>query len=68
MDLAGTLIALTLEKKSLTKSWVVLIQRFFYRQFMYVITYRSIIASLRGNRHGWNKLERTANIREKHAS
>ena len=43
--------------------WLILIQRFFYRQFMYIITYRSIIAMLRGRRHGWNKLERTGNVK-----
>jgi hypothetical protein len=38
--------------------WVILIQRFFYRQFMYFVTFKSLLAALRWSHHGWNKLER----------
>jgi hypothetical protein len=62
MDLAGSLLAFTLERRPRRLIWVVLIQRFFYRQFMYVITFRTLIAILRGGRHGWNKLVRRDSV------
>ena len=61
MDVCGSLLAFTLERRPKKLMWLILIQRFFYRQFMYVITYRSIIAILQGRHHGWNKLKRTGN-------
>jgi cellulose synthase/poly-beta-1,6-N-acetylglucosamine synthase-like glycosyltransferase/spore germination protein YaaH/peptidoglycan/xylan/chitin deacetylase (PgdA/CDA1 family) len=60
MDLAGSVMAFTLEKSPKKYLWLILIQRFFYRQFMYVVTFKSIFAAVRGKRHGWNKLERTS--------
>lgn len=63
MDLFGSLLAFTLEKRSKKLMWLILIQRFFYRQFMYYITYKSIVAMLRGRRHGWNKLERRGTVK-----
>ncbi len=58
MDLITAATAYALDKKSISQVWVVFIQRFFYRQFMYFVTYKSIIAALRWVRYGWNKLER----------
>ena len=61
MDICGSLLAFTLEKKPKKLMWLILIQRFFYRQFMYVITYKSILAIIKGRHYGWNKLKRTGN-------
>jgi cellulose synthase/poly-beta-1,6-N-acetylglucosamine synthase-like glycosyltransferase/peptidoglycan/xylan/chitin deacetylase (PgdA/CDA1 family)/spore germination protein YaaH len=44
------------EEKALT--WLVLIQRFVFRQTMYWVVVRSIAAALRGHVVGWGKLER----------
>ena len=68
MDLAGSLLAFSLEKKPKKMMWLILIQRFFYRQFMYVITYKSIIAIIKGRHYGWNKLNRTGNAGTKNES
>ena len=62
MDVCGSLLAFTLERKPKKLMWLILIQRFYYRQFMYIITFRSILAILRGRRHGWNKLKRTGSV------
>lgn len=59
MDVSGSLLAFTIENRPKKLMWFILIQRFFYRQFMYVITYRSLVAILRGKKHGWNKIDRT---------
>ncbi|MEI6132203.1 MAG: polysaccharide deacetylase family protein [Bacillota bacterium] len=65
MDLAGSIIAFALEKTPLRYIFLVLIQRFFYRQFMYITTFRAIFAAIKGTRHGWNKLKRTNSVNSK---
>jgi len=39
-------------------TWLVLIQRFVYRQVMYWVVLRAIGAAVRGHVVGWGKLER----------
>ena len=63
MDIVTSWTAYALEKKSITHFWVILIQRFFYRQFMYFVTFKSIEAALRWGKHGWNKLERKWSVK-----
>jgi cellulose synthase/poly-beta-1,6-N-acetylglucosamine synthase-like glycosyltransferase/spore germination protein YaaH/peptidoglycan/xylan/chitin deacetylase (PgdA/CDA1 family) len=62
MDLLGSGIALKLDHRPLTGLWTVFLQRFCHRQFMYYVTFAAALACLRGGRHGWNKLERQANV------
>ena len=59
MDLLVSAIAFRRDQKSLAGIWVVLIQRLCYRQFMYVVTFLTLMAAAKGRRHGWNKLKRT---------
>jgi hypothetical protein len=63
MDLIGSMIALRLDHRRRTEVWVVFIQRFYYRQFMYFVTIAAMLAGLSGRRHGWNKLQRTGTVR-----
>ena len=62
MDTAWSLIAFILDNKPKWLLLLVLIQRFFYRQFMYVIAFKAMKNILKGSHHGWNKLERTNSI------
>ncbi|MCA9364965.1 MAG: glycosyltransferase [Candidatus Moranbacteria bacterium] len=48
------------EQKSLL-FWLPL-QRFYYRQLMYYVAIKSVIAAVRGRWVGWNKFERTATV------
>jgi cellulose synthase/poly-beta-1,6-N-acetylglucosamine synthase-like glycosyltransferase/peptidoglycan/xylan/chitin deacetylase (PgdA/CDA1 family)/spore germination protein YaaH len=48
-------------------TWLVFLQRFVYRQVMYWVVLRSIVAALRGGLVGWGKLERKATV-ELHAT
>jgi cellulose synthase/poly-beta-1,6-N-acetylglucosamine synthase-like glycosyltransferase len=48
------------EDKKLT--WLIVIQRFAYRQVMYWVVLRSFAAALRGRVVGWGKLERKATV------
>lgn len=63
MDAMVSGAAYALDKRSLTNIWVICIQRFFYRQFMYIVTFKSIISALSWSHHGWNKLERKGTVK-----
>lgn len=62
IDFIGSVLAFRLERRSPKLLLLLFIQRFFYRQFMYVIAFRSVIAILRGTRQGWNKLVRQGSV------
>jgi cellulose synthase/poly-beta-1,6-N-acetylglucosamine synthase-like glycosyltransferase len=62
MDLAASIVAFRLDHRSMGTLWVVLIQRFFYRQFMYVVAFKAVIHAFRGGRQVWNKLDRNASV------
>jgi hypothetical protein len=39
------------------------LQRFLYRQLLYYVVIRSLLTAIRGNRVGWNKLDRRGTVR-----
>lgn len=43
-------------------TWLVFLQRFVYRQVMYWVVLRSMVAALRGGLVGWGKLDRKATV------
>ena len=49
------------EDRGLT--WLVFLQRFAYRQVMYWVVVRSVIAAMRGGLVGWGRLERKDTVR-----
>jgi len=66
-DILAGIVAFLLERdedKSLLV-WLVP-QRFLYRQLMYVVALRTVVASLRGREMGWSKLERKATVDSRH--
>jgi len=63
VDWLASILAFTLEPdedKWLT--WLIFLQRFAYRQVMYWVVVRSVLAALRGRLVGWGKLERKATV------
>ena len=62
MDVCGSLLAFTLDEKPLRWLWMLLVQRFTYRQLMYFVSLKAMLAVLQGARHGWRKLERTGSV------
>ncbi|MBX7080673.1 MAG: glycosyltransferase [Nannocystaceae bacterium] len=62
MDLIASVLAFRLDRKPLRWLPLLLIQRFTYRQFLYLVSARAMLAVLLGSRHGWRKLERTASV------
>ncbi|MET0286636.1 MAG: glycosyltransferase [Polyangiales bacterium] len=62
MDVCGSLLAFVLDGKPVRWLWMLLIQRFTYRQMMYWVSLKAMIAVIRGARHGWRKLDRTGTV------
>jgi cellulose synthase/poly-beta-1,6-N-acetylglucosamine synthase-like glycosyltransferase len=64
VDLLAALVGFLLERKENFRLLVLLVwQRFFYRQLMYYVAIRALLASLRGGEVGWGKLDRKATVR-----
>lgn len=63
LDLVAALGAFWMEKgEDRRLAWLVLPQRFAYRQVMYWVVLRSFVAALRGGAQGWGTLERKATV------
>jgi peptidoglycan-N-acetylglucosamine deacetylase len=64
VDYLAAIVAFSLEPSK--EDWSQLIwlfpQRFFYRQLMYFVAIRAILAAIQGQLVGWNKLERKASV------
>ena len=62
-DWLGAMIAFLMEpdeEKGL--SWLIMLQRFAYRQIMYSVVLKSFVAAIRGRVVGWGLLERKATV------
>ncbi len=62
MDVLASAIAFRLDGKPLRWLALLLIQRFTYRQLLYLVCLRALVAAISGGRHGWRKLDRTASV------
>jgi cellulose synthase/poly-beta-1,6-N-acetylglucosamine synthase-like glycosyltransferase/peptidoglycan/xylan/chitin deacetylase (PgdA/CDA1 family)/spore germination protein YaaH len=62
MDICGSLLAFTLDHKPLKWLPLLLVQRFTYRQIMYYVCFKAMLAAVKGARHGWRKLDRTGSV------
>ena len=62
LDAIAPMAAFAFEHRRPVMPWVILVQRFYYRQFLYVVLFSAIFAMLRGGRRGWNKLARTGSV------
>ena len=63
IDLFAGVLAFALEPG---ERWSLLLwlplQRFFYRQLLYLVAVRALVAALRGGAVGWGKLERRGTV------
>ncbi|MDF1496516.1 MAG: glycosyltransferase [Patescibacteria group bacterium] len=64
MELISAMYAFIIDKKPKRLLLMAFVQRFYYRQFLYITILRAIFAILRGRRYGWNKLERLGTVLE----
>ena len=62
-DWLGALIAFRMEPdEEFSLTWLIVLQRFVYRQVMYWVVLRSFVAAVRGRVVGWGSLERKATV------
>ncbi|CAM4348191.1 Glycosyltransferase, catalytic subunit of cellulose synthase and poly-beta-1,6-N-acetylglucosamine synthase [Pedobacter westerhofensis] len=64
VDLLFAGIAFRMEKESFRKLIYIIPQRFYWRQLMYLVLFRSIRKALKGELEGWGALKRTGNVKE----
>ncbi len=64
VDLAASTLAFLLDRERLAPLWRLFWQRFVYRQVMYAVLWRSLVAAVRGVRAGWGKLERKGTVQK----
>jgi cellulose synthase/poly-beta-1,6-N-acetylglucosamine synthase-like glycosyltransferase len=63
IDWLAAVIALRMEpEEDQWLAWLVLLQRFVYRQVMYLVVVKSVFTALKGRLVGWGKLERKATV------
>ena len=63
VDWTAAMIAFLMEPEEDRRlTWLVFLQRFVYRQVMYLVVVRSFRAAIRGRVVGWGKLERKATV------
>lgn len=64
VDLFFAGIAFRMEKESYKKLIYIIPQRFYWRQLMYLVLFRSLRKALKGELEGWGVLKRTGNVKE----
>lgn len=64
VDLIFAAIAFKMEKEKYTNLLYILPQRFFWRQLMYLVLFRSFRKALKGELELWGTLKRTGNVKE----
>ncbi len=62
VDAIGALAAFRFEGENIGRLWLLLPQRFVYRQLMYWVLFRSILRAIKGELTQWGVLKRTGNV------
>jgi len=63
VDWLAAVVALLMEPdEDRSLSWLILIQRFAYRQVMYWVVVKSFLAAIQGTARGWGKQERKGTV------
>jgi poly-beta-1,6 N-acetyl-D-glucosamine synthase len=62
VDFAGAAIAFGFEREEAGRLWLLIPQRFGYRQIMYFVLFKSVAAAFRGRLVGWGVLKRTGSV------
>ncbi len=63
IDIASAILAFSFEKENYKDLWLLIPQRFIYRQLMYFILYKSILTAIKGKLVGWGVLRRTGTVK-----
>ncbi|MNS43188.1 Poly-beta-1,6-N-acetyl-D-glucosamine synthase [compost metagenome] len=65
VDALGAAIAFSFEREPLYRLWLLIPQRFFYRQLMYIILIKAFNNALKGELMSWGVLKRSGNVKLK---
>ena len=63
VEFAGAVLAVKMDNADWRLLPYLFLQRFVYRQMMYYVILKSVVAALHGGAVGWNKLERRGTAR-----
>ena len=64
LDTVVSMYSFLLEKENKKPLLTLLIQRLVYRQFFTFVVWKSILFAIKGGLMGWNKLQRTGNVKQ----
>lgn len=64
VDMLFAMLAYRMEKEKYKNLLYIIPQRFYWRQLMYIVLFRSMKKALRGELEGWGALKRTGNVKE----
>ncbi len=59
VDFSASAVAFWFEQESMSRLWLLIPQRFIYRQLMYWVLIKSMLSAMRGTLVGWGVLKRT---------
>lgn len=62
-DALVAIIAFRLEKQPMGKLWLLIAQRFIYRQIMYYIVVKAVVTAAKGSMMSWGIIKRTGSVR-----
>ncbi len=63
LDFFSGAVALLFEGETMRRLWILLPQRFVYRQLMYWVLVKSVLAAIKGRLVGWGLLHRTGTVK-----
>jgi cellulose synthase/poly-beta-1,6-N-acetylglucosamine synthase-like glycosyltransferase/spore germination protein YaaH/peptidoglycan/xylan/chitin deacetylase (PgdA/CDA1 family) len=61
-DLISAAIAFSFERENVKNLWLLIPQRFIYRQVMYLVLFKSLYTAIRGSLTSWGVIKRTGNV------
>ncbi len=64
VDMLFAWFAFRMEREKYKNLLYIIPQRFYWRQLMYIVLFRSLRKALRGELEGWGVLKRTGNVKE----
>jgi cellulose synthase/poly-beta-1,6-N-acetylglucosamine synthase-like glycosyltransferase len=62
VEMAGAAVAVAIDRDGWRLLPWLFLQRFFYRQLMYVVLWKALLKAVLGDRMGWGKLERRGTV------
>jgi cellulose synthase/poly-beta-1,6-N-acetylglucosamine synthase-like glycosyltransferase/spore germination protein YaaH/peptidoglycan/xylan/chitin deacetylase (PgdA/CDA1 family) len=62
IEFGAAVIAYRMDRQRLGGLWWLFLQRFVYRQILYLVAWKAFVRAIKGTRQGWGKLERKGTV------